>query len=181
MAYILIVGGAGYIGSHVNYSLLDAGYRTIVFDNLSKGRQSNVPKESIFIKGDILSKRELQKVFSQYSIQGVIHLAALKAAGESMEIPNEYANNNIVGTLNLIQSCVEGNANNFVFSSTAAVYGEPQYLPLNEKHPTRPENFLWIHQAKHRRVTQLVQPFKRLAMCHATATLTPRDTTPKAV
>jgi UDP-glucose 4-epimerase len=141
MSSILIVGGAGYIGSHVNHALLDAGYQTIVYDNLSTGLQSNVPKESTFIRGDILSKQALQNVFSEHSIKGVIHLAALKAAGESMETPNAYANNNIVGTLNLIQACLEGGTSHLVFSSTAAVYGEPQYLPLDEKHPTKPENF----------------------------------------
>ena len=137
---ILVTGGAGYIGSHVVHSLCDLDYHVIVFDNLSLGLEKNVDKRSEFIKGDILSDSDLDRAFS-HNIDVVFHFAALKAAGESMHYPGKYAWNNISGTLNLLNKMVENNTNKFIFSSSAAVYGEPEYLPMDEQHPVNPMNY----------------------------------------
>jgi UDP-glucose 4-epimerase len=137
---ILVTGGAGYIGSHIVHSLCDLDYRVIVFDNLSLGREENIDKRSEFIKGDILSDSDLDKAFTD-KIDVVFHFAALKAAGESMLYPEKYALNNISGTINLLNKMTETKTNRFVFSSSAAVYGKPEYLPIDEKHPVNPINY----------------------------------------
>ena len=138
---ILVVGGAGYIGSHVVRELLDQNYNVIVYDNLSSGSRKNLFKETDFIQGDILDHVSLENVLQNNSIDAVFHFAAFKAAGESMINPQKYAENNINGTLNLLNSITKFKINNFIFSSSAAVYGEPQYLPIDEKHKTDPQNF----------------------------------------
>ena len=137
---ILVVGGAGYIGSHIVADLVETGHSVIVFDNLSSGFKENVPEYAKLVVGDILNKNELDEAMSN-NIDVVFHFAALKAAGESMEVPEKYAENNIIGTLNILESMVKHNVTRFVFSSSAAVYGEPQYLPIDEKHPISPENY----------------------------------------
>lgn len=137
---VLVIGGAGYIGSHVVKELMKQGHKVTVFDNLSSGLLQNLFNENEFIAGDILCKENLDKAFSR-GFDAFIHLAAFKAAGESMENPEKYSVNNITGTLNILNSAVEHNCKRMVFSSSAAVFGEPKYLPIDEKHPKNPENF----------------------------------------
>lgn len=138
---ILVVGGAGYIGSHVCKALLQEGFQVTVFDNLSTGLLGNIRKGSGFHKGDILDPLSLDEVCAGTKFDGVIHLAALKAAGDSMVHPDKYSINNITGTLNLLNAVTKHGIANFVFSSSAAVYGDPQYMPMDEKHPTVPANY----------------------------------------
>ena len=136
---VLVVRGAGYIGSHVVKALRDAGKFPVVFDNLSSGLRENLLPEIPFILGDTLFPEQLKPAMS--GVDSIIHMAALKAAGESMTEPEKYAKNNISGTVNLLNAATAAKVKYFVFSSSAAVYGEPQYLPLDEKHPTKPLNF----------------------------------------
>ena len=139
--HILVVGGAGYIGSHVCKALLRDGAQVTVFDNLSSGLKGNIQSGSNFREGDILDLRALDTVCGASKFDGVIHLAALKAAGESMLFPERYSVHNISGTLNLLNAVTKHNIKHFVFSSSAAVYGDPHYLPMDEKHPTEPANY----------------------------------------
>ena len=136
---ILVVGGAGYIGSHVVKALRDAGRQPVVFDNLSTGLRENLFPEIPFIHGDLLIPEQV--CAAMRGIRSVIHLAALKAAGDSMLEPERYALHNLNGTVNLLHAAGTAGVRHFVFSSSAAVYGEPQYLPLDENHPTEPANF----------------------------------------
>ncbi|MDR0589030.1 MAG: UDP-glucose 4-epimerase GalE [Spirochaetaceae bacterium] len=145
---ILIIGGAGYIGSHVAREFLDQGHRITVYDNLSSGLGENLFPEAAFIQGDILDYPGLLRAVTGDNGPGgrpvfdaLIHLAAFKAAGESMVKPEKYSVNNITGTINILNAAGEGGIKNIVFSSSAAVYGEPEYLPIDEKHPTKPENY----------------------------------------
>ncbi|MBN2037834.1 MAG: UDP-glucose 4-epimerase GalE [Chitinispirillaceae bacterium] len=137
---LLIVGGAGYIGSHVTREFLDRGYACTVFDNLSSGCRQNLFSDARFIQGDIRSEREIADAMNR-GFDGFVHLAAFKAAGESMVEPEKYAVNNISGTINLLNAAVAAQVPCCVFSSSAAVYGEPSSLPINENHPVQPENF----------------------------------------
>jgi UDP-glucose 4-epimerase len=137
---ILVIGGAGYIGSHVTRELLDRDHQVTVFDNLSTGTRENLQLGATFVHGDILSSESLRAVFGS-SFDAVIHLAASKAAGESMTNPEKYSINNIIGTLNILNAASEAGVGDIVFSSSAAVYGEPRYLPIDEDHPTEPENY----------------------------------------
>jgi UDP-glucose 4-epimerase len=137
---ILVIGGAGYIGSHVVREFLDAGHAVTVYDNLSTGRRENLFPEAVFVEGDILDAPALAAA-CRGGFDALIHLAAAKAAGESMEKPEKYALQNISGTVNILNAAVGAGIRRFVFSSSAATYGEPRYLPIDEKHPTEPENF----------------------------------------
>ena len=137
---VLVTGGAGYIGSHIVQLLCDLGHDVLVFDNLSLGREENIDPRARFFKGDILKESDLKQALTN-PIDIVFHFAAWKAAGESMVKPEKYAKNNIWGTLNLLNHVVEAGVQYFVFSSSAAVYGAPQYLPIDERHPLNPENY----------------------------------------
>ena len=136
---ILITGGAGYIGSHTLIALSEAGYDFIVYDNLSKESIKRVEKiinKSIsFEEGDIRDKEALKKVFKKYEIDSVIHFAGLKAVGESVEKPLEYYDNNVVGTIRLLEVMKEFNCKKIVFSSSATVYGNPKSNPIKEDFP----------------------------------------------
>ncbi|XP_077991218.1 UDP-glucose 4-epimerase-like [Glandiceps talaboti] len=146
---ILVTGGAGYIGSHVVIELINSGYQPVVIDNFAnavKGGNGDKPEiiiriekitetEVQFFEVDILDKKALQDLFSKFNFYAVIHLAGLKAVGESMEIPLAYYKVNVGGTINLLEVMKEQKVHNIVFSSSATVYGAPQYLPLDEKHP----------------------------------------------
>jgi len=136
---ILVTGGAGYVGSHVVKALRDAGKAPVVFDNLSTGLRENLLPGIPFILGDTLFTEQLKQAMS--GVDSIIHMAAHKAAGESMTDPGKYAMNNLTGTINLLNAAAEAKIKYFVFSSSAAVYGEPEYLPLDESHPTKPLNF----------------------------------------
>lgn len=140
MGKILIIGGAGYIGSHVARAFLDKRFEVTVFDNLSTGRQENIFQESRFVQGDILNCDALIETMKK-GFDGIIHLAAFKAAGESMTNPEKYSVNNLCGTINILNAACETGIKNFVFSSSAAIFGNPVYVPIDEKHPTNPINY----------------------------------------
>lgn len=137
---ILVIGGAGYIGSHVVKALLREDFQVTVYDNLSTGQTCNLFQNAEFIEGDILDEPHLEKVMRK-GFSAVIHLAAKKAVGESMENPQLYSQNNICGSINIFNAMLNSGVKNVVFSSTSAVYGMPQYLPLNEQHPLNPMSF----------------------------------------
>ncbi|MBI5187249.1 MAG: UDP-glucose 4-epimerase GalE [Nitrospinae bacterium] len=137
---VLICGGAGYIGSHVARRFLDAGHEVTVFDNLSTGLRSNLQGGAEFFEGDILDMEALKKAMAS-GFDALVHLAAFKSAGESMLHPEKYAENNISGTINLLNAMSEAKIRMFIFSSSSAVYGEPDYLPVDENHPLKPTNF----------------------------------------
>jgi len=137
---ILVIGGAGYIGSHVALAFKDAGASVSVLDNFSSGLRKNITDGIDLIEGDIQHIGLLADLFSQ-PWDGVVHLAALKAAGESMEKPEIYSRQNLIGTLNLLEAYAAKKDSKFIFSSTAAVYGDPVTLPMGEDHPTNPVNF----------------------------------------
>ena len=140
MSKVLVIGGAGYIGSHVVKELLANSFDVTVFDNLSTGCKENLFPEADFIQADILDEKNLDYALKQ-NIDAVIHLAAKKAVGESMENPQKYSINNLIGTINILNAMLNNNVKHIVFSSSAAVYGIPQYLPLDENHPINPMNF----------------------------------------
>ena len=137
---ILVIGGAGYIGSHVVREFLDHGYTVTVLDNLSSGTRQNLFGEAAFVHGDIMHPVRLREVMSE-GFDGCVHLAALKAAGESMVSPEQYAEMNIAGTINILNAALSAEMPNMIFSSSAAIFGSPQYLPIDEDHPKNPENF----------------------------------------
>lgn len=138
---LVIIGGAGYIGSHVVIDALERGYDITVFDDLSRGYKENINENVQFIHGSTLSTSDLSTLFTRNRYDAVVHLAASKAAGESMLKPANYAKNNIVGGLNLINACSDYNIKIVIFSSSAAVYGLPQYNPIDECHPLSPTNY----------------------------------------
>ena len=144
---ILVIGGAGYIGAHVVHDLVDLGHEVIVFDNLSSGFKENLPPNCTFILGDILEKDDLISALNQ-NIDAVFHFAAKKAAGESMVDVRKFSQTNISGTINILDTMVECKVNNIIFSSTGAVYGEPEYLPMDESHPTNPTNYYGFTKLK---------------------------------
>ena len=137
---VLVIGGAGYIGSHVVKALMKNNHAVTVFDNLSSGLRQNLFTQNAFIHGDILNPIQLEAAFEK-GFDAFIHLAAFKAAGESMIVPEKYSINNINGTVNILNAATKYNCKYMVFSSSAAVFGEPQYLPIDEKHPKNPENY----------------------------------------
>jgi UDP-glucose 4-epimerase len=137
---ILVIGGAGYIGSHVAREFLDSGHSVEVYDNMSTGQRENIFDDEEFIEGDILDYDTLVSTMRK-GFDGLVHLAAFKAAGESMLKPEKYSVNNICGTVNILNAACEASISRIVFSSSAAVYGEPQYIPIDENHPTNPENY----------------------------------------
>ena len=136
---VLVTGGAGYIGSHVVLALCEEGNNVVVLDDLSTGNREAVDKRALFIQGSTLNDDDLSKGLND--VDAVIHLAAFKAAGESMIHPEKYSYNNITGTITLLNAMVKQGVNKFIFSSTAAVYGYPKYLPLDENHPLEPINY----------------------------------------
>lgn len=137
---ILVTGGAGYIGSHLVLELMERDYEIIVVDDMTKGNQINLFSKNQFILGQIQEPEILNQVF-QKPIFAIFHFAAWKAAGESMVNPEKYTLNNLNGTFQLLTKAVECGCKYFIFSSSAAVYGNPKYLPVDENHPTHPENY----------------------------------------
>lgn len=140
---LLITGGTGFIGSHTVVELLQAGHQTIILDNLSNSDtrilsriQKICGKEPIFYQGDIRDKALLKQIFTRHAIDGVIHFAALKAVGESVQQPLNYYDNNLTGTLTLLQAMSDAQVFQFIFSSSATVYGNPQTVPIKETDPT---------------------------------------------
>ncbi len=136
---ILITGGAGYIGSHCALYLKKAGYDLVVLDNLSEGHQEALQTDN-FCHVDLADISSLKEVFKKYPIKAVIHFAASCYVGESVSKPQKYYRNNVVNTLNLLDTMIESNVKNIVFSSTCATYGNPEYTPIDENHPQNPIN-----------------------------------------
>ncbi|ARM31731.1 UDP-glucose 4-epimerase GalE [Prosthecochloris sp. HL-130-GSB] len=137
---ILVIGGAGYIGSHVARAFLDSGCSVTVFDNLSSGSRQNLFDDATFIHGDIMRPEQLRAAMSG-GFDACVHLAALKAAGQSMIDPAAYSTANISGTINILNAMLEAGIGTMIFSSSAAIFGSPRYLPIDENHPKNPENY----------------------------------------
>lgn len=137
---VLILGGAGYIGSHVAKAFLKAGHEVTVFDNLSSGHLCNLFDGAGFVPGDIRHTDDLDRAFSA-GFDACVHLAAFKAVGESMQQPERYSVNNISGTINILNAMCAHGCRCIAFSSSAAVFGQPQYLPIDEAHPLSPESY----------------------------------------
>uniref|UniRef100_A0ACD5GX95 UDP-glucose 4-epimerase GalE n=1 Tax=Desertifilum tharense IPPAS B-1220 TaxID=1781255 RepID=A0ACD5GX95_9CYAN len=137
---ILVTGGTGYIGSHAVLALQRAGYEVIILDNLVYGHRDLVEQvlKVKLIVGDTSDRALLDQIFAQYEIAYVMHFAAFIAVGESVSQPGIYYRNNVTGTLTLLEAMVAANVNKFVFSSTCAIYGEPQQVPIPEDHPQNP-------------------------------------------
>ena len=139
MKTILVVGGAGYIGSHAVKMLLANDYNVVTLDNLSGGYRDAVVGGD-FILGDISDPNCLKNLFNNYNFAGVMHFASFIQVSESVENPGKYYQNNVAGTLNLLDIMVAHQVKNFIFSSTAAIFGEPQYVPIDEQHAKQPIN-----------------------------------------
>jgi len=137
---VLVTGGAGYIGSVVTSTLLSRGHQVFVYDNLSHGFRGAVPKKTDLIVGDIADRANLTRVITTIGIEAVMHFAAFIEAGESMKVPEKYFRNNTVGSLSLLETMLEAGVRNLVFSSTAALYGDPEHTPIRETDRLQPTN-----------------------------------------
>lgn len=137
---ILVTGGAGYIGSVVVEETLKAGHTTVVYDNLSKGHREMVASGAVFVEGDLLDGDLLASTFREHTIDAVIHMAAFSLVGESVREPEKYFRNNVDGGLSLLHAMHKSHIAKIVFSSTAAVYGEPEKQPIEETDRTAPSN-----------------------------------------
>jgi UDP-glucose 4-epimerase len=140
MKNILVTGGAGYIGSHAVRALLRHGCGVTVVDNLSKGHREAVPAAAGFIKADISAGAALGRIFKENKFYAVMHFAAFSEVAESVENPAKYYENNVSGSIALLKAMLENGVKKMVFSSTAAVFGNPEYTPIDEKHPANPIN-----------------------------------------
>ena len=136
---ILVVGGAGYIGSHMVKMLLEQGHAVVTFDNLSSGFRDAVLGGE-FVKGDLADKARLDEVFAMHRPDAVMHFASCIQVGESVRQPGKYYQNNVTNTLNLLDAMVKHDVEYFIFSSTAAIFGEPEYVPIDPSHPKNPVN-----------------------------------------
>src|ERR1700737_3541333 len=155
---ILVTGGAGYIGSVVAEALLQAGHDVVVFDNLSRGHRQAVPKNAELVVGDLADRACLDQLLRSRTVDAVMHFAALIEAGESMKAPEEFFRNNTSNALTLLEAMLAARVKRFVFSSTAALFGNPERTPIEEDDPVRPTNaygeskllvermLAWFHQ-----------------------------------
>jgi len=155
---VLVTGGAGYIGSVVAEELLQAGHQVVVFDNLSRGHRQAVPKNAELVVGDLADRACLDQLLRSRAIDAVMHFAALIEAGESMKAPEEFFRNNTANALTLLEAMLAVRAKRFVFSSTAALFGNPERTPIEEDDPVHPTNaygeskllvermLTWFHQ-----------------------------------
>jgi len=139
MKKILVTGGAGYIGSFIVRDLIK-NYEVYVIDNLSQGHKNSLPSSVKLYEVDLKDKEKLNEIFKQNQIDAVIHMAASSAVGESVQNPQKYYKNNIINSLNLLEAMMKNNVKNIVFSSSAAVYGEPEEMPIQETTKTMPTN-----------------------------------------
>lgn len=137
---VLVLGGAGYIGSHAVARLIESGFEVVVVDNLLTGHKEAVHQDATFYEGDIRDKPFLESVFEKEKISGVFHFAASSLVGESVENPLKYFNNNVYGMQVLLEVMKDNNVDKIIFSSTAATYGEPEVVPIDETAKTNPEN-----------------------------------------
>lgn len=135
---VLVTGGAGYIGSVTTRELIDQGYEVVVFDDLSYGHKQALPKQARFIKGDLLDRSSIYSALSKEKIEAVVHFAGFIAVGESVKEPLKYVKNNILGGYSLLDSMKELKVNKIIFSSSAAVYGDPDSVPINEDDRLKP-------------------------------------------
>lgn len=158
---VLVIGGAGYIGSHVVKALLEAKHTVTVFDNLSSGLLTNLFPENEFIAGDTRHADDVENAFAR-GFDVAIYLAASKAAGESMFQPEKYSVNNIAAAIQVINACVKYSCMKFVFSSSAAIYGNPQYVPMDEKHPKNPENYYGFTKLKIEEILEWYSKLKNI-------------------
>lgn len=141
MKNVLVTGGAGFIGSHVVDLFISNGYQVVIADNLSTGKMENVNQEAVFYNIDICDRETLDQIFKEHKINFVVHLAAQVSVGVSMENPILDTDINVIGTVNLLECCRKFAIKKFIYSSSAAIYGEPQYLPIDEEHPRVPQSF----------------------------------------
>ena len=144
---ILLTGGLGYIGSHVAVALLNCGFKVILVDNLSNSSVTVVDgiyqasgRTPVFLEGDLCDTTFIHQVLVDYKVSAVIHLAGLKSVPESIALPVTYYQNNVSGSVSLLRAMVSANVKHLIFSSSATVYGNPQYLPIDEEHPLSPTN-----------------------------------------
>ena len=144
---ILLTGGAGYIASHTAFALVESKHEVVLFDNLSNSQESVISnlgkllgKSINFIKGDVRDTKQLSETMANFQIDSVIHFAGLKSVAESVRNPHLYYDNNVQGVVSLLEAMRENNLKKLVFSSSATVYGMPQYLPYDENHPRIPMN-----------------------------------------
>jgi len=158
MTKVLVAGGAGYIGAHVVKELLKNGYEVRVFDDLSSGHEINLFERAEFVKGDILDYAVLSRAMQ--GVDAVIFLAGKKAVGESMEQPAKYALNNISGAVSMLNAMEENGVKAIVFSSSAAVYGDPVYTPIDEKHPLNPLSFYGFTKVETERMMEWYDKLK---------------------
>ncbi len=139
MITVLVTGGAGYIGAHAVRALNGAGCEVVVLDNFSRGHRSAVEGFTV-IEGDIADQQLIGRICREFSVEAVMHFASHSQVGESVEKPALYYDNNVIGGLRLLEALREAEVKRFVFSSSAAVYGEPEAVPIEEEHPLRPQN-----------------------------------------
>ena len=137
---VLVTGGAGYIGSHMVRQLLASGFKVTVFDSLDRGNRDAIPDSAEFIQGDLNRPEDVNNAFANRKIDAVMHFAALAYVGESVDQPDLYYRNNVMGTLNLVDAMRANQVNKLVFSSTCATYGTPENLPITESTPQAPIN-----------------------------------------
>lgn len=137
---ILVTGGAGYIGAHLVRQLLEAGHEVVVLDNLSAGKRENIPAGAAFVEGDLADVNLLRDLFAANHFDVVMHLAASLEVEESVRLPEKYFENNVINTAKLLSVMTEAGVKKLIFSSTAAVYGEPEQVPLTEKSRVKPNN-----------------------------------------
>ncbi len=135
---ILVTGGAGYIGSHMTRMLLARGHKPVVLDSMEHGFAAAVPKEAVFVEGNVSDKEKILDIFSKHAIDGVIHFAGYISVGESVENPIKYMANNLVAPTALLEAMREAKVSSLIFSSTAAVYGNPKQVPIPEDHGKEP-------------------------------------------
>lgn len=137
---VLVTGGAGYIGSHAVHQLISEGHRVVVLDNLCRGHREAVPEEVPFFQVDLAATEKIAEILSEHRIECVMHFAALTYVGESVREPLRYYQNNTAGAMSLLQAMQKADTKRFVFSSTAATYGEPEEMPIQESFPQAPIN-----------------------------------------
>lgn len=137
---ILVTGGAGYIGSHTARALVETGRGVVVVDNLGAGKELAVPKGAVFEHADTRDLEAMRRIMKQYHPSAVMHFAAFLAVGDSVEDPLRFYDNNVSGAIHLLQAMVENGVKQFIFSSTCAIYGQPNHVPIDESFPPRPES-----------------------------------------
>lgn len=137
---VLVTGGAGYIGSFMTKRLVNEGHDVVVLDSLENGHREAIDEKATFVQGNTLDKKFLNGAFEKYSFDAVFHFAAYISMGESMEKPGMYFENNVFGTVQVLEAMANHNVKTFIFSSTAGIYGNPKQIPIPEDHPKHPTN-----------------------------------------